>query len=319
MIVKSLCPICYKEIDGTILVNQTVEMLSKCPTHGDISGIVEVDTEFFNKYGTKKDSCFFNSVMLDITDVCNTKCRLCYYPVGKDHKSASWVLDKGRELGSYNLWLSGGEPTTHPEIFDIISKLDNFSCCLTNGVKFADKNFLNEYIKASSLREFLFVKAVISIHSDASEAKFVALDNIRSLGIMIDTAMFAIESVDEIEDIIDIWEDWHDVIACIRIRTPFNTWMQEEDKGLYLSQMDKEFTRILPQARVTDLLGGNTIYNLNYSFDKRFISLCCSPSRYAMDINGVDCAPKMLCKNNKIYPIPLGLMINEGINKGQNG
>ena len=311
---KSICPECYKEVEAEVIINNKVYMNSICKEHGEFRGTMEVDVDFYKKYGTHKNWAHYNAVMLNITNNCNTKCKLCYYPVNKTHKSVNWIYNKVKELKNYTIWFSGGEPTTHPEILDILSNTSNLTYCLTNGIKFADIKFLEEYINVASFGSS--IHAVISIHSDAPEVKFEALENIRNLGYFIDVAMFAIQSVKEIKKVVKIWKEWKDVIRNIRVRSPFNTWAQEEEKTIFLSQMAKELCNCLPEAKTTQALGGNTIYNLNYHTAYGIASLCCSPARLAMDIAGVDCSPKMLTKNNKIYPIPLGLMINEGVDKG---
>ncbi|MCP3924917.1 MAG: radical SAM protein [Desulfobacterales bacterium] len=310
---KSICPKCYKEAEAKVVISDRVYMDSVCETHGRFNGIMEVDTEFYCIHGTQKNWAYYNAVMLNITNDCNTKCKLCYYPVSKTHKPVDWIYDKARYLQNYTMWFSGGEPTMHPEILDILANTTNANYCLTNGIKFADINFLHEYIDVASFNKKIY--AVISIHPDAPAVKFEALENIRRLGYKIDVAMFAIQSVKEIEKVLAIWKEWNDVILNIRVRSPFNTWAQEEEKTIYLSQMAGEFEKHYPKAKTTDKMGGNTIYNLNYLTENGIVSLCCSPARTAMDIDGVNCSPKMVTENNKLYPIPLGLMINEGIAK----
>jgi len=64
------------------------------------------------------------SAYLELTYLCNWRCVFCYNPRHFDLKrmsAARWieVLDDLRELGSLNIALTGGEPLTHPEFFEI--------------------------------------------------------------------------------------------------------------------------------------------------------------------------------------------------------
>lgn len=61
---------------------------------------------------------------LELTYRCNWRCVFCYNPRHFDKKrmsAAEWsvVLDDLRELGTLTLMLTGGEPMTHPEFFEI--------------------------------------------------------------------------------------------------------------------------------------------------------------------------------------------------------
>ncbi|MCP4231408.1 MAG: radical SAM protein [bacterium] len=82
------------------------------------------------------------SVLAEITDNCNARCRHCYFGpehVGRDLPHAFWdgVFRQLADLSTFSLTISGGEPLLHPELPAILKSADayNFSYRLySNGL-----------------------------------------------------------------------------------------------------------------------------------------------------------------------------------------
>ena len=81
------------------------------------------------------------NVMLEVTDACNVNCRVCYKKKGSSFKTLPEIerdLDAGLKLRPvHTVAVSGGEPTLHPELPDIIGLVKKRGVhvfLLTNGV-----------------------------------------------------------------------------------------------------------------------------------------------------------------------------------------
>lgn len=304
----ALCPVCYRQVQART-EGLTLELI--CPVHGKRSGVVEIDKDFVKEIGYNRTADPFDSLMINITDVCNTKCRLCYYPCKSGHRSYEDIVELCVKHPNHKIWFSGGEPTTHPDIFKLMRQ-PNFSICLTNGLLFSSIYFIHNYVQASELDNEGNVKAVFSLHTSMPPYKYQALRNLRQLGLRINCAMFSITAVDELVEILNIWDEFHDVIQHIRIRCPFNSWEQKADKKLYNSSVYRTLRALTP-AVPTDELGGNSIYSVTLKFYSRYITLCCAPHYTAFDIDALQYAPKMMALDGGIYPIPHGLIVNERV------
>jgi len=151
----SLCPVCLQRIDAKIIFeNDNVFMLKRCPAHGNSKVLIADDIDYYknirnyNKpseyphsfntkthYGCPYDcglcpdheqhSCL---TVVEITDRCNLTCPTCYAgssPTYGRHRTLEEVkkmLDAivTNEREPDVVQLSGGEPTLHPQFFDIL-------------------------------------------------------------------------------------------------------------------------------------------------------------------------------------------------------
>ncbi len=152
----SLCGTCFRRIDAKIVFeNDCVFMLKRCPQHGFQRVLMADDVEYYRrcrevfikppemplrwntpvKYGCPYDcglcpdheqhSCFS---LLEITDVCNLNCPICYASSGT-HRTTHRPLEQvermldmivRNEMEPDIVQISGGEPTTHPQFFEIL-------------------------------------------------------------------------------------------------------------------------------------------------------------------------------------------------------
>src|SRR6476469_242130 len=151
----SLCPECLKRIDVKIVFeNGNVYMLKSCPEHGNSKVLIADDIEYYknirnyNKpsetpyrfntkthYGCPYDcglcpdheqhSCL---TIIEITDRCNLTCPTCYAGSSPSHgrhrtfEEVKAMLDTivENEKEPDVVKISGGEPTLHPQFFDIL-------------------------------------------------------------------------------------------------------------------------------------------------------------------------------------------------------
>jgi len=178
----SLCPECLRRVDAKIVFeNDKVYMLKRCPEHGTFKVLIADDVEYYknirnyNKpsetpytfntkthYGCPYDcglcpdheqhSCL---TVLEVTDRCNLTCPTCYAG-SSPHYGRHRTLDEVKKMLDTIVknekepdvvQISGGEPTIHPQFFEILDYAKSLPIrhlmLNTNGIKIAkDKEFV---------------------------------------------------------------------------------------------------------------------------------------------------------------------------------
>ena len=178
----SLCPHCLKRVDAKIVFEgDNVFMLKRCPEHGHQKVLIATDKEYYRnarnymkpsemplKFNTKthygcpydcglcpdheQHSCL---TLVEITDRCNLTCPTCYAessPRAGRHRTLAEVENMFdavvRNEGTPDIiQISGGEPTAHPEFFEILdmakTKPVRHLMVNTNGIRIAqDEEFV---------------------------------------------------------------------------------------------------------------------------------------------------------------------------------
>lgn len=152
-ITRSICPVCHRLVDAEIQVkNNRVLMHKRCPEHGWFDSLVASDfanyqaSQKYNKPGTrplhfasevlngcpedcglcpehKQHTCLG---IIEITDACNLHCPVCFADAA-GHSFLS--LDQIRDMLDLYvkcegqpevIQFSGGEPTLHPDLFEML-------------------------------------------------------------------------------------------------------------------------------------------------------------------------------------------------------
>ncbi len=151
----SLCPECLQRIDAKIVFEDgKVYMLKRCPEHGASKVLIADDIEYYKnirnynkpsetpfKFNTKthygcpydcglcpdheQHSCL---TIIEITDRCNLTCPTCYASSSPTHgrhrtlEEVKSMLDTivANEKEPDVVQISGGEPTLHPQFFEIL-------------------------------------------------------------------------------------------------------------------------------------------------------------------------------------------------------
>lgn len=172
----SLCPECLKRIDAKIVFeNDRVFMLKRCPDHGNSKVLIADDIDYYknirnyNKpsetpytfntkthYGCPYDcglcpdheqhSCL---TVVEVTDRCNLTCPTCYagsspnYGRHRTLEEIKIMLDTivANEKEPDVVQISGGEPTIHPQFWEILDYAKSLPIrhlmVNTNGIKIA--------------------------------------------------------------------------------------------------------------------------------------------------------------------------------------
>ncbi|SEB84844.1 hypothetical protein SAMN04489761_1945 [Tenacibaculum sp. MAR_2009_124] len=172
----SLCPECLKRVDAKIVFeNDKVYMLKRCKEHGTSKVLIADDIDYYKnirnynkpsetpyKFNTKTDyGCPYDCglcpdheqhsclTIIEITDRCNLTCPTCYagssptYGRHRTLKEVKTMLDTivENEKEPDVVQISGGEPTLHPEFFQILDYAKSLPIkhlmINTNGIKIA--------------------------------------------------------------------------------------------------------------------------------------------------------------------------------------
>lgn len=180
----SLCPHCLKRVDAKIVFEgENVFMLKRCPEHGHQKVLIATEKEYYRNarnymkpsemplvfntkthYGCPYDcglcpdheqhSCL---TLVEITDRCNLTCPTCYAgssPTHGRHRTLEEVEKMFdavvRNEGQPDIiQISGGEPTIHPQFFEILdmakTKPVRHLMVNTNGMRIAnDEDFVKQ-------------------------------------------------------------------------------------------------------------------------------------------------------------------------------
>ena len=176
---NSVCTTCYRKVEAKIVLQDNcVFMHKRCPHHGFEKVLISTDIEYYKrsrltlkpgqlpakfntpiKYGCPYDcglcpdheqhSCL---TLVEITDACNLTCPVCYAESGphrQTHRSleqVEFMLDcvLRNEKEPDIVQISGGEPTIHPQFFEILDaakrrKAIKHLMVNTNGIRIAQE------------------------------------------------------------------------------------------------------------------------------------------------------------------------------------
>ena len=226
----SLCPECLKRVDAKIIFeDELVYMLKRCPDHGNSKVLIADDIPYYknlrnyNKpseiphtfntkthYGCPYDcglcpdheqhSCL---TIVEVTDRCNLTCPTCYAsssPTFGRHRTLEEIkamLDAvvKNEKEPDVVQISGGEPTIHPQFFEIMDYAKSLPIrhlmLNTNGIKIAqDPKFAERlgnytpdfeiYLQFDSLRDEVLQELR---GADLSRVRLQALENLNKLNL----------------------------------------------------------------------------------------------------------------------------------------
>lgn len=242
MLTTSLCPICKKEITAEIFLKDQVLIVKECPFHGKFESILENSLEWFNFCQKVNDKTIYDGVMIDITNICNIKCKYCYHVTTGHHRETQSILS---DIDKYSVHgpiiLTGGEPTTHPDFIPILQKTATTGqfWLLTNGVKLSDREFFESALPYLDADGVLMVG--LSFHKESNGADFKFLGLCREYSKKIGTAFFVIDDLSQIDEALAVYAEFEDIICSFRIKAASNLGREHGAYNhIYTSEMVHE-------------------------------------------------------------------------------
>lgn len=230
---RSLCPECAQVIDAQVLIrDDAVYLRKRCPDHGWQEALVSSDARWhlesanYNKAGaipngfatTTDQGCPLDCglcpehqqhtclALIEITTRCNLSCPTCFADSGSTSRTSSRgydltlaqveaTLDGLLEMEGQPeiLQISGGEPTLHPQLLDILEAAEArgilYIMLNTNGLRLAqDIGFARELARHEPYIYLQFDGLTTSAYQtlrgrDLLFAKKQALDNLAEAGL----------------------------------------------------------------------------------------------------------------------------------------
>ena len=245
---RSICPQCKLVIDAQVIIRgNKVFMRKRCPDHGWFEGIISSDAEMyvdsvkFNKPGTLplefstevKDGCPLDCglcpehkqhlclALIEVNTACNLNCPVCFANAGMGYsltmEQVERMLDRFVEIEGDPevIQFSGGEPTIHPQILDMIQAAKDRGIrqvmINTNGVRIArDDRFLEALAKLDPVIYFQFDglrrETYLELRGeDLLDLKLRALDRMHQAGLdaVLVAAVETGVNVDEVGPLLD--------------------------------------------------------------------------------------------------------------------
>jgi uncharacterized radical SAM superfamily Fe-S cluster-containing enzyme len=249
---SSICPHCLESVDAEVFERQGQVWMDKtCKQHGPFSALLAADSRhYFEPAGrpaTQKSCCGGScglpatgpdpragqaawtnhscTILIEITERCNLSCPTCFAGSSPQH-SAMMGLDEftrqldqlvdGGKSTSDMIQLSGGEPTIHPQFFQMVEVLFDRGfhqvCINSNGIKLAREEFVQQL--ADCMRRhaggelFVYLQfdgfesgthATLRGRGDLLKIKRRALENCQARGIHVHPVMTLTRNVNEHE------------------------------------------------------------------------------------------------------------------------
>ena len=207
---RALCGTCLRVVDAKeIIEDERVYLVKRCPDHGVSRVLIADDVAWFKltrevflkpaeqveQHNTPVlHGCPYDCgicpdheqhgcvSVLEVTDHCNLRCPTCYAASGPErttHRTLATIermLDRivANEREPDVVQVSGGEPTTHPEFFDILDACRRrpirHLMLNTNGIRIARHTRLDSRCTCSSTR---CARACIKSFVVQTSARFV--------------------------------------------------------------------------------------------------------------------------------------------------
>lgn len=250
----SLCDHCYRHIPAIVYEKDGMILMKKsCPEHGEIDSVVEIDTEFYYNLKHQKDFTSFNQVLFEVTDRCQLNCPHCYHlPDNKvTDKPLDLIVEQAKTFPKDCMpMFAGAEATLRKDFIEMCSAIDSLGfeefSLITNGIKFADKEFAQQSFDAG-LKQLCFG---LNHHSyqghKVHDKQLVALQNLIDIGYNLGYVGYTIESLDDVEDILnEIKKIDNPLINHYRIRCGSFIGRSLDQHRSYLSNLVKKVQSIL--------------------------------------------------------------------------
>ncbi len=224
----ALCSTCREKVEGKIIFKDGKVYLQKqCKEHGEERVLISTDVEYYkrcrnymkpsempDRWNTEIDKgCPFDCglcpdheqhtclAVLEITQSCDLGCNICYANSENSQKHLPLETIKRmvdctvKNEGQQDvLQISGGEPTLHPDFFEILDYCKQSSIrhlmVNTNGVKLCDEEFVKKLSKYKTAFEIylqfdsLNAESLVNLRGrNLTEVRKKALENLNKYNI----------------------------------------------------------------------------------------------------------------------------------------
>ena len=249
----SLCDHCYRHVPAIVYEKDNeIRMTKRCPDHGELTSVVEIDTKFYYSLEHHRDIESFNQVLFEASDRCQLDCPHCYHlPDNKvQDRPISDVLDQLKKFPRDSApMLAGAEATLRPDFVELCQEINKLGFpkfeLLTNGLRFANKTFAQDCYDAG-LGSICFGLNHPSYQGEkVHDKQLLALENLIEVGYPIGYVGYTIESYDHLPFILEeIKRIHHPQINHYRIRCGSFIGRSSDQTRSYLSALVKQIKEI---------------------------------------------------------------------------
>ncbi|MFH1402815.1 MAG: radical SAM protein [Candidatus Altiarchaeota archaeon] len=194
---RSLCPICLKEIDASIIQDDGRVFISReCAAHG-----LFVDPHLYEDPVIYKalsnmdcggDDVLPDTLVFHTTPACNMDCQFC--PIPGEMRSGEGpeigeIMDEVSRFHGSTIFLCGGEPTIRGDLPEIVGKISGAGknvLVFTNGLRLADRKNVDS-LKATGLTQVILSFSTFQEEKDikvygsrVTSLKLKALENLKA-------------------------------------------------------------------------------------------------------------------------------------------
>jgi hypothetical protein len=246
----SLCHHCHQHVPAyTYHTNGEYWLSKSCRVHGVSQHMIERDYEFLKSLNPDKSKFETNCVLFEVTDRCNVDCPHCY------HMPDNKIVDKSVDniIAQIKRWyrpgtglmLAGAEASLHKGFKQLIERIvEEFKwhelLVMTNGIKFADKEFLQECKDAGLYGLCIGLNHPSYLDNKTIRKKQIkAIENANELGMPLAYISYTMSSISELEDILEesTTSGWNPVMYRIRYGSDIGRYPDQE--RMYVSDIYK--------------------------------------------------------------------------------
>lgn len=306
---RSLCPICFKEIPAEVVIDGIVYMNKTCPEHGDFSATIEKNADFY-KFCQAGESVIYDGHLVDVTTRCDLRCKFCYFEKGNEDYQVESILEECKANKPPYI-LAGGEPTLRSDLPAIIRQVQEIgpAYVLTNGYGLQDIRVLKRL--ASQLTDDGITRIGLSFHPEAPYFLMV-IENIRQLGLKLETIFFVIEDIAQLPFIVEFAEENSDLSLMYRIKIASHIWSEDKQSPLFASDIVEWFAN---RGEVMLALNGKSTY-LPFAQNGVTYAVVNWYTVENVDLNDINCPPTYRAKDGKVYDFVQAMIINQGMSEG---
>jgi sulfatase maturation enzyme AslB (radical SAM superfamily) len=332
----SLCAQCFRTIPaGLVNDNDQIWMIKTCPRCGEQAALVEPDIAFFYRIAREPRKSVYNHLVLDVSERCNLKCPECYYPVQRGHidpeRTISDIVSEAQCVDIPEVILGGAEPTMRKDLPDLIAALREIGKrvnVITNGMRFADKKYVQELADYGLARDGIVFEAAISLHTPsyngelAYDHKVAGLRNIIDLGYRIGEIMFNVHDPQQVLEVLHEIDNWKPYTNRFRIRGPHYTWVQPgQGKPIFVSELlnamyDAAGRGVRDCAQIESGWDNNLYHTMVKVNGTTVRLISCPDERNVILPELLGYGPFYRARNGELTNFIHALLINKGIERG---
>jgi hypothetical protein len=273
-------------------------MTKRCPDHGELTSVVETNTEFYYSLEHHRDISSFNQVLFEASDRCQLACPHCYHL--PDNKIQDRTIDDViKQLKTFPTdsapMLAGAEATLRPDFIELCQEINKLEFekfeLLSNGLRFHNKDWAQEVYNAGLTTMCLGLNHPSYQGDTVHRKQLEALTNMIDLGYQIGYVGYTIESYDHLPFILDeIKKLNHPQINHYRIRCGSFIGRSSDQQRSYLSELVRRI-KVLTNDEVKAYPSDDNPYHVMLSWNGILLRLIQWPDVTNIDLEELATGP----------------------------